>query len=289
MITQLESPGGEDDDRGSVFKPSQLLSAGDGAVAGDLIGSLPSQVQEDIREMQSDGRNQNGRYGHQGNWLAVFQSEPDSGPLVLAEKLFDAFERYRIDVPGIAADVGDVLDLGRRRRMKTVIHRRIQAKCHVGSVVKGRGCLVAAEKLGQRVGKSFRLNQLRAFYGATGAHNAVARTSHHVRFRIDRASPRSQLSGKTGVKALEAGFFCLTQVQIGKKAPRPDRALSERGAFDLAEFSHQARQKDSWNPIGEQKIKVFLEQQSISHRLKPGSRLLPCVSLVSRNIVIAHD
>ncbi len=44
------------------------------------------------------------------------------GALILAEQLLDAFERDRIDVPGVARNVGHLLDAAVMRRMKTMVH-----------------------------------------------------------------------------------------------------------------------------------------------------------------------
>ena len=56
---------------------------------------------------------------------------------VLAEQLFDPPERDRIDVPGVAGDVGHLLDAAIMRRVEAVVHARGQPQRDVAAVAVG--------------------------------------------------------------------------------------------------------------------------------------------------------
>ena len=62
------------------------------------------------------------------------ERRPHHRALVLAEQALDALERDRIDVPGIAGDVDDLLDPAIVRRVEAVIHARRQPQRDVTAV-----------------------------------------------------------------------------------------------------------------------------------------------------------
>ena len=95
-------------------------------VAGKLRAARASGVEHEIEEMQADARHQNGRDRHQRQRVAGFQPCADHRALVLAEQPLDPLQRDRIDVPGVAMDQRDPLDMRVMRRVEAVIHARRQ-------------------------------------------------------------------------------------------------------------------------------------------------------------------
>ena len=70
-------------------------------------------------------------------WPVAVERRPQDGALVLAEQLLDALERDRVDVPGVAGDVGHLLDAAVMRRVEAVIHARGQPQRDVAAVAVG--------------------------------------------------------------------------------------------------------------------------------------------------------
>ena len=110
--------------------------------------------------------------------------------LVLAEQLLDALERDRIDVPGIAGDVGHLLDAAVVRRVEAVVHAGRQAQRDVAAVAIGVHEVGIAEQILQRVGKSLGLDQLGAGDPAAGADDRIAGADQDCRDRRRRAARR---------------------------------------------------------------------------------------------------
>ena len=106
-VAQREALGGEDDDGRAVLEPAHLLALGETRAAGDDVGAAIAEVQQHVEEMQADAGDQDGGDRHQHDALAAGgQRGFDQRALVLAEQLFDALQRDRIDVPGVAGNVG---------------------------------------------------------------------------------------------------------------------------------------------------------------------------------------
>ena len=70
-------------------------------------------------------------------WPVAASSVRNQGPFVLAEELFDAPQRDRIDVPGVAGNVGDLVDTAIVRRMEPMVHARGQPQRHEAAVAVG--------------------------------------------------------------------------------------------------------------------------------------------------------
>lgn len=270
LITDLKTFLGEDDDGGSVFGPPQFFAGGDFDVTGNLIRTLPPQVQQNIQEVKSNGGHQDCGHRNDGDRLLGFQAQVDRCPFVFTKQPFDAFERDRVHVPGVATDVGDVFHGGIRRGVKAVVHRGFQPKRDVASIVKGSRRRFAPKQISQKVGKPFGLKDSLALHGATGTDNAIAGTRHHGAGGINGPGSRAQLTGETIVQAREPILFRFAQVEVREQSPCPDREPGEVGASDFADAADQAGQKDSRHTIGEEKVQVLLEQQLVSPRFDSG-------------------
>ena len=90
----------------------------------------------------------------------------DHRALVLAEQPLDPFQRDRIDVPGIAADEGDLLDPAVGGRVKAVIHARGQPQRDEAAVAVGVHQFGIAEQIEQRIGRALDLEQFGVLDGA---------------------------------------------------------------------------------------------------------------------------
>jgi hypothetical protein len=61
---------------------------------------------------------------------------------------------------------------------------------------------------------------------------------------------------------MQAGEFLLLglgQIQIGEPAPHGNGPLHDQRVAQLAPPAHEARQADTGNAVGHQKVKVFLQ------------------------------
>ena len=114
---------------------------------------------------------------------------PQERAFVLAEQLFDPPQRDRIDVPGVAGDVGHLLDAAVMRRVEAVIHARGQPQRDVAAVAVGLDQVGIAQQILQRVGKSLDLVELGAGDRAAGADDGVA-GAHQDLGSCDRPAAR---------------------------------------------------------------------------------------------------
>ena len=67
---------------------------------------------------------------------------------VLAVEFVDPPQRRRINVPGVARNVGDVFNAAIVRGMEAVVHARCEPQRHVAAIAIGLGQRVVAQQLG---------------------------------------------------------------------------------------------------------------------------------------------
>ena len=120
---------------------------------------------------------------------------PQQRAFVLAEQLFDPAQRDRIDVPGVAGDVGHLIDAAIMRRVEAVVHARGQPQRHVAAIAVGLDQVGIAQQLLERVGKSLDLIEIGAGDRAAGADDGVAGADQDVGAAIDRARAVLELAG----------------------------------------------------------------------------------------------
>ena len=92
--------------------------------------------------------------------LAGRQTRADHRALVLAEQPLDPLQRDRIDVPDVAMDQRDALDMRVIRRVEAVIHARGQPQRDEASVAVLLDQRGIAEQIEQRIGRALDLEQL---------------------------------------------------------------------------------------------------------------------------------
>ena len=110
-VHEVETAGGERDDRRAVAEVAQLITflkrgaTDEAAMAGVL------QIERWVEDIQVNAGHENGRHRHQRHGLSgPPQRRVEDRALVLAEEPLDALQRDGIDVPGVAGDVGHLVD-----------------------------------------------------------------------------------------------------------------------------------------------------------------------------------
>ena len=220
---ELETARRKDDDRRAVLEPAQLLALVHRRVAGQAVRAAVAQVQQHVQRSAA------------GCWPPA-PRPPAPGPGVgrraacigsrarslRQNRRSTRLQRDRVDVPGVAADVGHIAQPAVGRRMEAVVHRRGQAQRDVDAVAEVGRQRIAAEQIGQRVRHALGLEQLRALHIAAGADDGVAGAGDHVGAGVDHARAGHELARETGVQAVEVLQLGVAQVQVGEQPPDGD-------------------------------------------------------------------
>ena len=77
-------------------------------------------MQQHIEKMEANARDEDGGYGHECQRRSIWQCHANDGAFITAEKALDTSECNGVDVPSVAAQVGDVLDGRCAGRVETV-------------------------------------------------------------------------------------------------------------------------------------------------------------------------
>ena len=242
-----------------MLEPAHFLALGQCCRAGHLVGPAPAQVQQHVEEVQPDAGDQDRSHRHQRQLVAALRhAQPDHRPFVAAEQALDPRQRDRIHVPGVAAQVGDMLDAGVVRRVEAVVHRRRQAQRDVEAALKRRRVLRRREQLVEAVRVALGLQHLVARDRAAGPDDGVARAGQDIGAGIERACTFDQLAREALVQRAEVALARVRQIQIGEQAPHRHRKAGQGATADAAEAPHQARQRDPRHPVGEQEVQILL-------------------------------
>ena len=102
------------------------------------------------------------------------------------------------------------------------------------------------------------MKDLVVFNGATCADYAVTRAANGVGVAVKRAQAGFKFPDKTVVQTLKASFFGFRKVEIGAHFPKGNGNVPNYGVFNFAEFTHPAREGNTGNSVGQQKVQVFL-------------------------------
>lgn len=261
---KLEPGWSEHNDGGTVFEPTELLPALHRHRAGNLVGPGPSRMKQDTQTMQTDRRDKDRSHCNQCNRLTCLEPEMDDGPFVPTKQLPDPPHGNWIHVPSVATDIGHMLDAGVVGRMKPVVHRRCETQCDVNAVTIGSGRFRTPQKIHQRVGKPFGLDQPRSLNPAACTNDAVARTQHRLWVQIQGPCPGLQLPREALLETVESLMPGLVQIQIREGSPYPDRKARQQGALHPAEPPHPSAHPDAGYAIRQQKIQILLKQQPVA-------------------------
>jgi hypothetical protein len=212
--------------------------------------------------MQLDAGDEDCRYRDDGHVLvALWQHEIEHGPLVSTEQLLDATQRDRIDVPGVARDVDDPLHRAVTRGVKPVVEARFQAQRHEHTVAIAFDEFGVAEQVLKLVGEALGLEYLGPAHVPMCPDDCIARAGQHFGIRIDRAHAGAQFADETLVQAAEPGCFGLGQVQVRRKqAPQANGDPGQRARRQLAEPAHEPRRQPPRDPVGDEEVQVFLQE-----------------------------
>ncbi len=191
-------------------------------------------------------------------WPGRREPDPEDRPLVLAIEARDAPERTRVDVPGVAWDVGNLLDAAVVRGMEAVIHACGEPERHVATVPVPVGERRIDKQLLEGVGETLRLDQRGAIDLTGRADDPVARADEHGGVRVDRPCARRELAGEAVVQAPERGSARVAQVHVREQAPDPDREVSHERLLDPAEPADEPGREPSRDAVGQQEVEIFL-------------------------------
>ena len=193
----------------------------------------------------------------------------DHRALVLAEQPLDPLERDRIDVPGVAGNVGDLIDAAVVRRVEAVVHARGQPQGHVAAVAVGLDQVAVAQQILQRVGKALGLIEARAGNRAAGADDGVARADQDLRPR-HRSAARPSLSSrvKQSCRLRNCVFLASLKSRSENSRHSADRSVAHQGLLDLAEPADEPSREPPRNAVGQQEVDVLLlEYTQICERI----------------------
>ena len=186
--------------------------------------------------MQAYAGDENRGHRHQGNHDAGrVERRANDRTLVLVEQLGNAVERDRIDVPGVAGNVGDLVDGAVVRRMESVVHAGRQPQRNVLAIVIELDELRVDQQILQCVGKSLGLDQLVPVDPSAGADNGITGARYNMRVAVDRMRAGFQLPREASVQAREALRPRFAQVEIGEPPPDRDRGSRQQRRLNLAE------------------------------------------------------
>ena len=263
MRADLEARRREQNDGGTVFKPTQFLAPCDGVIAGDLTGPPSALVQEQVQESQPDRGHQDRRHRHHGHGSPIGQAHPHHGALILAEQRLDPAQRDGVHVPGVARDGGDPLHRAAFGAVEAMVHVRSESQGDEAAILEIGSGLGTAEKIADRIRKPFRLEGLHALDRPEGADQTVAGAHQDAGIRIHRAYPRLQFPGEAFLEARKALVLRFAEVEVGEQAPQSDGDPCEQRVADAAQTSHRVGEQGSGNPVGQEEIQILLQQQAV--------------------------
>ena len=235
-----------------------------GASHGIDVGAAVAEVQQHVEEVQPDARDQDRRDRHQRDRAGP--CAPGASRRTARSFLQNSFStrltRDRVGVPGVAGDVGDLLDAAVVRRVEAVVHAGRQPQRHVAGR-RGRALdqLRIVQQVVQRVGEPLGLDQLVALDRAAGAHDGVARADQDVRVGVDRARARACSSRMKQSCRLANCWSSRLRRDRGRRtgARSPIDRSRTSGCSTLAEPSHELGGQPAGNAVGEQEVDVLLQ------------------------------
>ena len=178
-------------------------------VAGDLVRPAVAQVQAHVERSAGGCSPPGSRPPARAASAMAARPEPQrAAPRARCGRTaLDALQRDRVHVPGIAREVGDVLDRAVVRRMEAVVHARGQAQRDVAAVAERSRQPAASPNSSSSVyGEALGLEHARALHrpqAPTIASQGLASTSGSA---VDRPRAGLELAREAVVQAGEARF-----------------------------------------------------------------------------------
>ena len=227
-------------------------------------------MQQHVQKVQANAGHQDGCHGHQSNRVGrvtnSLQAGLDDRTLILTKQFLHPLERNRVHVPGVACNVGHLLNRAVLRGMKAVVHAGSQPQRDVGAIAERFHSGRVAQQLLQRVREAFGLDDLCALDDAVGTDDTVTGAGQQAHVLGDRPLSGFQFPGEAIVQAGEVRFFGLAQVQIRKKTPDRNRRVPHEGIFQPAEPAHEACCSPAGQTVGQQKVQVFVAKNVVDNR-----------------------
>jgi hypothetical protein len=261
--SQCEAWWCKDDDGGAVLEPAQLLAFDDGLIARHFIRAWPAEMQQHIEKMESNTRDEDGGYGHECQRRSVWQCHANDGAFIAAKQALHSFESDGVDVPGVAAQVSDVLDGRCAGCMETVIHAGGEPKSDIGAVDERSGPLGIAEEIFDAVREAFGLEDFTGLHATTGSDDAIARAGENLGIAVDGPRTGKQLAGEAVVQAVEALLLRFAEIEVSEHSPDGDGEATNPGIANLAEATHQTGECLPRHAIREEEIEVLLQQEPV--------------------------
>ena len=194
------------------------------------------------------------------SWSAGRQARAQHGALVLAEQPLDALERDRVDVPGVAGDVGDLLDAAVVRRVEAVVHAGRQPQRHVAAVaVEARPARDRAA--GPRACRGSPWPGSRCVPSI--APDAPTMASHGLTSTAGSGSigraPGLSSRMKQSCRLANSRLGGLVEVEVGEQPPDArSTGRARAGCSILLNQPMKLRDQPARNAVGQQEVEVLL-------------------------------
>ena len=229
-------------------------------MAGDSARAAVPETQRFIKKVELNAGDEDRPHRHERDQLGrTREPERNHDAFVLAEQATDALQRRRVDVPGVARDVLDAVDVAVEGRVETVVHAGGQPQGDVAAVAVPIDQAGVGQQLVQRVRQPLGLNEIGALQATEWSHDAVARAGDHIGPCIDGSDAVLELAGEAVVEAAELTLARFVQLRIaGEELPRRNRQIPNERLLDLGQPAHQAGQRATRNPVRQQKVDVLL-------------------------------
>src|SRR5262249_20734344 len=134
-VAELEARRREDQDRGAVLEPAQLLALAVPRLARNVVRPAVTQVERAGERVDANACHEDRRHGDERDALVRFREhELQHRALVLAEESLDAPERDGIHVPGVAGDVNHALQGSVAWGMESVVEARLDPQRDVETI-----------------------------------------------------------------------------------------------------------------------------------------------------------
>lgn len=248
-----------------MLEPPHFFALAIGMVAVDFVGAAVAQMQQDIHRMQAHAGHQDCGHGHDQERCAIGQTHVQHGALVFAEQLLHALESDGINVPGVAGNIGHVLQGAISRGMKAVVHAGGQAQGDERTAFENAGPRGTGrrtpEQAVQGIGKAFCLINLSVLNAAAGANDGITGGGERVWGGVNRTDAGFEFPDKTSVQGVKVCFTGFAQVQVAEKFPDGYGQFRDPWVANLAPPAHQPGQGDARDAVGEQEIQVLLLQK----------------------------
>lgn len=250
---------------GAVLEVTHFFALAEVGAAGNTVGTAVLELERVLKEVQLNAGDQNGGDRHQRHaQAAVVEAQINDGAFVFAVKPFDAFEGDRIDIPSIARNVGDAVDMAVVRGVKAMVHGGLEAQGDVGAVAVAVDQIGLGEQVLEAVRETLGLIKGGAFDLAERADDGVTWAAQGIESRVNGAGAVFELANKTVVQAFKTALLGLVEIEVvGKQTPHGQRHAADQRLLNARKPTHKPCGQATRNAVGEEEIDLFLLGQSL--------------------------